>query len=337
MHNPPDISILQSLIDQDQLTFCPSYSAGQEVSIQPIFFYHTPKSGGSTLYLGLRSAMTFGYEFLMKRKSPLIDRVDAELPPKQFLKMPWGLIASHLPYGSHQEFAQDFKLIACLRDPIGRVRSAYGYEMMRNDWLPEPEDFQEFFMDPVHCNVTTRLFAPSQSDNDEGDLLQTAQKNLSAFYAYAPLNQLDQLLSSLLSDMALPNVISTHLNPTVEKYRPDYPELDESIIEHNISDKELYQMAESQPRFPQNWPALQSTKGLNRYYCLCCGQQTTKGARFHYYFVTKEILSEAIASGNHYDTLQAFAIGEILPRSREEGLPENLKADNLKTDSSKGE
>ena len=332
MHNPPDISILQSLIDEDQLTFCPSYSAGREVSIQPVFFYHTPKSGGSTLYLGLRSAMTFGYEFLMKKKSPLIDRVDAELPPRQFLKMPWGLIASHLPYGSHQEFAQDFKLIACLRDPIGRVKSAYGYEMMRNDWLPEQEDFQEFFMDPVHCNVTTRLFAPSQSDNEGANPLQAAQENLSEFYAYAPLSQIDQLLSSLLSDMGLPNVISTHLNPTFDKYRPDYPELDETIIEHNTYDRDLYQTVENHPRFPENWTHLQSTQDLNPYYCLCCGRQTTKGARFHYYFVTEQTLREAIASGNHYATFQEFAVGEILPRSREEELPENLMTDSSGTE-----
>ena len=67
---------------------------------------------------------------------------------------------SHLNYGSHQDFHQDFNLATMLREPFKRALSNYTYSCMRKQQKPSIDGFKAYFREPEQINMMNKQLTP---------------------------------------------------------------------------------------------------------------------------------------------------------------------------------
>lgn len=314
------IDKVQSLITKEQLTCYKSNVGEKESKPQPLYFYHTPKAGGNSLIAAIRASYLCHAAMNNLRTDLVYVRFEGlhDYIPEAS-KIPLQFIVSHESYGFHEKFkAYPYQKIACFRDPAMRVYSAYGYEMMRNDWLPEKEDFEIFFNDPINQNVTLKQFAPfpkpkiGEAEPSIEAQLNMALNNLKDFSMLVIAENITPYIEHFLSQNGLSNVISARMNVTLPQYRPNYPEYEAKIKELNHGDQLLYDSMKSISIPPRS----NDEPKLHPYYSIAYEFQSSEFSETKIRFAHEQVLQEAVDSGNHYDTLHDFCISEIVPRNK---------------------
>ena len=131
-----------------QATWFPSHTRRSTLALQPVFLYHVPQTGGTTLFAVLRHAFETVFD-LLRSVDPNVElpRVGRYDDPElntggHESATPFCLMASHNGFGFHERFAHSFHLVTVLRDPIQRVASAYTYARMRGGRRPDIDDFR---------------------------------------------------------------------------------------------------------------------------------------------------------------------------------------------------
>ncbi len=237
-------------------TWFPSHALKSTLALQPVFLYHVPRTGGTTLFAVLRHAFDTVFELLRSTdpdiELPLVGRYDdpALNTGGQHTTTPFCLMASHNSFGFHEHFANPFHLVTVLRDPVERVVSAYTYARMREGRQPEITGFEAFVRAPENRDVATRQLVgiePGQSvsDKDTGHAIETLETR---FYAFATTAGLREIGSALLTLNGLPNVLAEPLNATLPEWRLDTAAHSDLIASHNTRDATLYDYVARHPR-----------------------------------------------------------------------------------------
>ena len=225
----------------------------------PLFFYHVPKTGGLSFFTAMRSAMgaaaAFGDRSVELRGNASRGmRMDGPVCDAGLFEEDFGVIASHLSFGFHRNFRQDFRLATIVRDAVGRVCSDYTYTSMRRQEAVSGDRFQAHFRQERNINRATKQLA-GQVNLDEpasADLLDRAIANLEGnFEAFVTHQQINDLIRYYLSVYKLPNVLMDRLNVTLPAYRLDPAPWKGEIIGLNAADYRLYQYVRDHARLPR--------------------------------------------------------------------------------------
>ncbi|MFK7866148.1 MAG: hypothetical protein AB8B77_01755 [Alphaproteobacteria bacterium] len=292
----------------------------------PLFFYHTPKASGNALIVAIQGAY-LGHAVLHHQNADLaynrFDVLNAENALAR--KLPFKFIASHLPFGVHHHFNHyDYDLMACLRDPVTRVKSAYAYEMMRQDWTPEADDFQDYIKDPSNQNITALQFAGIASSKahlrsiSDDALFELALENLDQCRYVLTSKDIHAFIEYFISAHGLPNVISTRMNVTLPKYIADFSAFDDQIAVLNQVDLRLFEHISKQGNreFLKQEAALAISPFHHPAFALCFDIQSSVKMEGKIHFAHEDNLEAALLSGNHYDDFQSFCQHEIIPRNK---------------------
>ncbi|MCG8510151.1 MAG: hypothetical protein MI741_13065, partial [Rhodospirillales bacterium] len=143
----------------------PSHARAARLDIEPVFIYHVPRTGTTTLFSVLRNAFETVFAVLKDADSgvslPGIGRFDDKNPADAIAAATrrFCLAASHKGFGFHERFPQPFQFVAVLRDPVQTVMSRYTYERMRAGKPPGIDGLAEFIDSPQFRNVATRQLA----------------------------------------------------------------------------------------------------------------------------------------------------------------------------------
>jgi len=223
--------------------------------LHPIYIYHLPKTGSTTVFSSLRAAFDALFKILKHGvpdfTPPLIERLDdPKLLEVERFNMQCALIASHHPFGFHTKFAQQFKLITILRDPYRRVLSSYTYECMRANVPPSAPDFETMFRDEENRNVMVKqLSGLARPQSATPEAVQKAIAHLNEqFFMFGTTRDIATIISTILKINKMPNVICDHLNNTAEKYLLDGRGFEDEIRNLNQLDQELFAFVDANPR-----------------------------------------------------------------------------------------
>lgn len=257
--DPSDLELLrlklQAIVPSAKLIGVPSLHDGEPAHQpwSPLFFYHTRKVGGTLFFDALYCSMRHYLQQLSFKEQRGVGRIDIPLQLEETpTHLRYALLCSHLPFGTHKRFAEKFDLLMLSRDPLRRVLSHYGYEMMRNDWLPLYDDFCEHIHDPAQQNQMTKQLAgfnPATKVNNER-LWELALQNLDQFRYYFAVDGLPEVLASFLCHANFTSLIYERVNVTLDQYRPQFPDKDDEVRSLNMLDEKLHQLLSETPRKP---------------------------------------------------------------------------------------
>ena len=246
------------MVDLNHMKMYHSHIDHDQEVLTDIFFYHIPKTGGISLFTGLRFAM---------KMDPSVD--NNKQTARKFLRydenttadgnLRYGLVASHRPFGAHRIFQQQFELITMVRDPVERLRSAFTYDCMRHNQPVSRHGFEALLKSEYNINRIvkqlsgrSRMAAQASPEN-----LELAQETLSREFAcYADITRLDAILEYYLSSRRLPNVVMDILNRTDPSFSFDISDYSDEIAERNRLDMDLVEWVRREPRLP-----MQTTRG----------------------------------------------------------------------------
>jgi len=232
----------------------------REFSIVPYFYYHIPKTGGVTI----TSSVDWGFKVLKafcsgESRQRLSLVLCGRINNRSILQTADGSVstefifmASHLPFGVHMKFCQNFRLITVLREPWSRARSNYFYKKMRASEPASKAEFDAFLAQEENCNVMTKQLAgvlPEQSIGQ--DTFERACRNLEDhFYAFGTEQDIPTIISDILKTNCCPNVISERVNRTNTKYTFECEEAEQFRVA-NEWDAHLYAFVKNNRRVPQ--------------------------------------------------------------------------------------
>jgi len=225
------------------------------IRFRPVFFYHLPKCGGSSIY----SMADLAWRAMcvsVKIDPPVMSRCDTPEDEAAFGARPYGFMASHMPYGLHARLPGTPMLMTVLRDPLQRLRSAYGYACMREDRAANLDGLREFAADPANTDLMTKLLsgAPLDGAVTATDLDTVQQRLETEFDFVATTAGIRALCESMLQQFSLPNVIAMRINPTHGKFNVDPSPLADDIAAANPLDSALFDTFRD--RSPQLPPAV---------------------------------------------------------------------------------
>ena len=321
---------LYQCVNQRPLYFVESHVGDRPSYLQPIFFYHTPKAAGNAIIVPLNAS--YHYETALREKPTdfIYNRFEALNAANQRIsKIPFYLLATHHSFGFHEQFPRkDYKLMACLRDPVERIKSAYFYEMMRNDWEPERDDFQLFFDDKTHQNLITKQFAgndPSKQKDTEHTLFERAKENLKKIDYVMFQDQITLFLQWFLSMNGLCSTLSTAINVTAARYKMDLSMFDKQIADFNRLDMELLAWARTEfSNAPFLSQPIDHTDAVAPIINFCFESQKQKGADFRFAGFHFDLINEAIENvikqGTSYDTLSEFCYHELMSENQKKNF-----------------
>ena len=219
----------------------------------PLFIYHVPKTGTTTVYAAPHRALAVAYagrrQAFPDFEPPMIGRLDdpALLTESGVIEGRFGLVASHLPYGFHRRFGHDFQLMPLLREPFARIVSGYTYACMRAASAPTQDGFQAHFEAAENRNAATRQLGGSAEaaiDNLERD-----------FNLFGTVEHIHTALERLLGTMNLPNVLIERLDATAPEYRLDLSPFRDTVRALNAEDVALFDHIAQSPRVPSPLPS----------------------------------------------------------------------------------
>ena len=220
----------------------PSYlqNAKNLTKIRPYLFFHIPKSAGMSLVSGITSCFEE-----MKRELPYqvwYGRSDSPKAQDDQVGIQaarqciqehgadsvGGFIGSHSPMMVVEEAQIEFKMITVLRSTVDRVLSAFSYDCMRCNKIPSAIGLQEFINRPKQINVTVKTLLGIESlTGGEADIAANLLKEY--FYAYCFIEDINLLISSILSLENLPNLHIGRENRTIDTFR--YQPTDSEILQ----------------------------------------------------------------------------------------------------------
>lgn len=221
---------------------------GEDISGPPFMFFHIKKTGGVSVYSGLRQA--FLEESKSKDKTVVVARVDDITTDDSINVLKnvsafmnrlerctySGIVASHIPTEVMSRINQPFRLITVLRDPVSRLVSEYSYLCMRSSLAPDAWGFMSFAEKEENKNVMLKTLAGTTTVNSETVRMvyEFLKEN---FYAYCFDRDIGLLLSTLLSVEGLPNLRMNRQNETLPqyKYSPSNEEI-ERVKSLNLED-----------------------------------------------------------------------------------------------------
>ena len=231
------------------------------ISLDRIFIYHVRKTGTTTLFNAVRASAAYLFKAMAKVVPTFTPPEMGRMDDLECLGFPaiddnFFLVASHLPFGFHDRFAHDFKLVTVLRDTYRRVLSSYTFQCMRTRTRPRADAFQAFLRREENRNVSVKqlsglLPAASASRND----MMTAKKHLTDnFFMYGTTEDISRICSAILKMNRMPNVWIDHLNKTEPGYRLDGSPFEHEIQDLNRLDCQLYDFVAGNPRIVEPEP-----------------------------------------------------------------------------------
>jgi len=224
----------------NQKDFIPSFNQANQLnqSNQPFLFFHIPKSAGMSLVSGMVSCYdqvsnTLPYKAWYGR----IDDINSQSSRstisavKQYIKSDnsreiGGFIGSHAPMQVLQEVPIEFRMLTVLRRTEDRVLSAFNYDCMRNNRQPTSVGLDEFISLPNQQNVSVKtLLGIKEISGGEADIAANLLSD--CFYAYCFIEDMNLLVSAILSHEGLPNLQLGQENKTIDtfRYKPNSEEL----------------------------------------------------------------------------------------------------------------
>ena len=129
-----------------------------------------------------------------------------------------GFIGSHSPMMVIKETQIQFKMVTVLRGTVDRVISAFNYDCMRNNKQPSAVGLQEFINTPKQMNVTVKTLLGLDSICG-GEAVIAGNLLREYFYAYCFIEDINLLISSILSLENLPNLHIGRENRTIDTFR----------------------------------------------------------------------------------------------------------------------
>ncbi len=185
---------------------------------------------------------------------PLVARVDTMDGLRLIAGRPYAFVSSHLPFGAHEQLTGQADLLTLLRDPLGRVRSAYTYDSMRAERPVSAAGFAAFMAAENNRNVMTKLLAGHSADTTiDHDALDIAKDNLRRFSLCGASDGTKTVFEDYLRRWHLPNVISGRINQTQSAYQIDARPFAAELLARNALDAELF--AFFRARAAENHPA----------------------------------------------------------------------------------
>ncbi|NVK42149.1 MAG: hypothetical protein HWE39_12990 [Oceanospirillaceae bacterium] len=272
--------------------FIPSFKQSMKADekTRPYLFFHIPKSAGMSVVSGIASC----YEQVESNLSYQAWYGRADDPKsqenqivinavKQYIQRHGensvgGLVASHSPTSVLNEAGIEFKMITVLRGTVDRVLSAFNYDCMRKSIRPSTQAFQDFIHKPQYQNVSVKtLLGVSTIEGGEADIAATLVKDY--FYAYCFIDDLNLMISSILSIEGLPNLQLGKENKTIDTFRYQAsPEEIEQVKELNLEDQRLIDLlgygSMKLPRFSTEF-------GMSENVVIVSGRQTSEKYGYH--------------------------------------------------------
>lgn len=224
-------------------------------SVTPTFFYHLPKCAGMSLH----SAAQFAWNHLAKAAKsagPRVGRIDEQDALERWQGIPYAFVSSHLPFGAHAALTGQPELVTFLRDPVGRLRSAFTYRNMRDGVRRSADDFGTFIRDETNRNVMAKTLAGLPPQATAGaETLSRAQDHLRAHFAvHARHTQIDAFITHYLRRSGLPNVIAAQINVTADPFLIDPQPFEAEIRALNAADEALFAFVAGAEKMPPALP-----------------------------------------------------------------------------------
>ncbi len=225
--------------------------------IKPLFFYHTPKTGGLSFANSLTCAATSAFSRIKREVNPsFIEPITARIDEKFLINnpnsRPFNFVCGHVKWGWHKRCETDFFFSTIIRSPITRVLSAYNYRCMRQRSIPNCEEFIRFFRNKDNQNVNCKLLNPDIENNVEHVTGRRVFEHLcKTFHSFITPSSINELLSYYLSLYGFPNVITERVNVTLPKYKLDGSEFYDELAELNEEDLVLYDLVNNNSRLPK--------------------------------------------------------------------------------------
>ena len=223
-----------------------------------IFIYHVPKTGTTTLFQAIRSSALHHFSLLERQGKGIVAPLMVRCDDHRFSRLSdiagdFFLVASHLPFGFHGKFSQDFKFVTVLRDPFQRVLSAYTYGCMRAQSRPCIDGFRAFFREERNRNVAVKQLSglPAEVQAPRKAVVAAIRNLIEHFYMYGTTADISRICSAILKKNGMPNVWIDNLNRTEPEYRMNGRGFRREVETLNDLDCRLYRIVDGNPRIAE--------------------------------------------------------------------------------------
>lgn len=245
---------LSSLLQLDRVDLrLPSFKVSHRER-KPLFFYHIPKTAGLTFRNSLSSSMKFADKHWQTSYfSDLKEEIFSwnENYSDSWMQAKHSLVSAWRPFGFHRRFNQDFNLVTVFREPFARVVSRFRYKCYFGEFECTDAGFRQFFTLEKNRNHQTKLVSGvGDARGLTTDDLILAKTNLREFFAYCVIDEVDELLSELLSLYGLPNVVGQRNNVSLAQYSLNWQQFKQEVLALNSLDVELYEHVVANPKRP---------------------------------------------------------------------------------------
>ena len=237
---------------------------------QPMIFFHVPKAGGTTvaniLLMLFKSHIRImgplvrpteklrnNYEYRLDVNQKKYSHTHSALDEYFYIKPKTDLhkikfIFGHFPYEISDDLI-DFNSrikITVLRDPIKRCQSHINFYIAKG-FIKPPFDLKDLFEDGIiSSDLMTRQFSGDYNAKImEANQVDSAITNIQTLDYVFEVNQIQDLLNTMISIYNFPNILYQNLNVTEERYldfeKYNLTENDKEIIEkYNQQDIEFF-------------------------------------------------------------------------------------------------
>lgn len=234
----------------------PSYKV-ENVAAKPLFFYHIPKTAGTTvrntLMLGMKTMNKINVSLGNKTFNGIIDNMygwDTSYAKEQ-LEQIHNFVCAWKPCGFHTNFNQDFNIFTIIREPFSRIVSRFRYKCQFNQYKCTDDDFRLFYRNEKQYNHQTKMLSGNGDNFKISNIeLEIAKENLQSFFAYTTINHVNQLLTELLSLYQLPSYIGEKSNVTLAEFELNWSKHKDEIMALNEFDLALFEFVDKSPKHP---------------------------------------------------------------------------------------
>jgi len=249
---------------------CEKYKVDK--NINPILFFHVPKSAGTTLSV----ALSWLFESQTRIPGPLFINNDKggktayelfrECSSYEIYNK-FNFIYGHLPYEVTDRLNKKFFKISLLRNPIERVFSHYNW-MINRGYCNKYDDLQYLFEEnKISKNTITNQFSGIGYENKNNDQsLSLAYENLSNnIDLLYKSSDIFYLITDIISLYDLPNVLMQNQQESNYEKTIREDDLSNIIKNNNGMDIELYKELEKNKIF-SNITKIKYTKKNNSHF-----------------------------------------------------------------------
>ncbi|WP_374440380.1 hypothetical protein [Stella sp.] len=208
-----------------------------------LFFYHVPKTAGTTVEAVLHALATERGRTL--RLVPRAVGMRERPPPAGFFEDERPLAyAGHCWFGAHRWVGRPVHACTVLREPVERVVSEYLWRNANRNRAASADDFRHYLDNLALSNLATRLLA-GESEIDWRSV-DRAIAHLGSCFLVGRTERLAPFLSAILSLYGGPSV---RTRPAKQQRDPRKAQLIEmfgdEIARRNAYDRTLYDYAEA--------------------------------------------------------------------------------------------